>query len=395
MSTTSTMAASPGLLQLPPELLLNIATRLVGDPKDIHHARHLLSLALVCRQLAPVAREALCVNPILESRKVHTMLRLLFIHPELAVKIKTLTIETEMEGDEYQSTNLDRDLWRQCERHIQSLPALPFVRNNLKKWLDSGYFITRLLLTLLPTVLPNINQLYLGGAVLNNLPWVQNLVANKSFFGVYNFHTSLNWPPSAESDSDLVWVLHDIGPKLTALELPVDMWRYQDMWRMMKTPRFDELPTVFPKLRWLGVPHIAILPIMNMLRKEDGLRSLETLVLTDVFCICSVKTLTTLLLEKEQNPSLLPQLSEVKLYYRSEKNSINCVGDPGAVLFPKQLTHVGIQVYEYIPGCCLRVGDEYHHPWKYTKSEMDARQDERHSKLNKSSTTGSYCGCVR
>ena len=94
ISTISTMAASSGLLRLPPELLPNIAAQVVDSQKDIHHARHLLNLALTCRELAPVAREALCINTMLELRKIGAMLRFLFIHPELLVKIKTLTIET-------------------------------------------------------------------------------------------------------------------------------------------------------------------------------------------------------------------------------------------------------------------------------------------------------------
>ena len=392
MSTTSTMASSRGLLQLPSELLLNVAAHLVGDDKDIHRARHLLSLALVCRQLAPVAREALCVNPILETKRVAAMLRFLFAHPELAAKVKTLTIENAESGNgrpHEPIIHLDQDLRRQCKRHIESLPVLPLVRNKLKSWLDRSISIVQLLLTLLPTVLPNIDQLYLGGTVLNTLPCVQALIANK----IYPRDIAISRP--LESDLELALVVQDIAPKLTALELPVNMWRWDHYRHEIEAPRLVQLPTVFSRLRWLSVPHMAILPIIDTLRKEGGLQSLKTLVLTDVFCACPAKKFTTMLLEKEHNPSLLPRLSEVKLYHRSEKFSKQCVGDPGDEHSPQQLARVGIQVYEYIPRCCLRIGDEYHHPWKYTKSEIDARQDERHRKFKKSPFPDFYCGCDR
>ena len=372
------MAASPGLLQLPPELLLNIAIRLVGDPKDIHNARHLFNLALSCRKLAPIAREALCVNPILESRKVRAMLRFLFVHPELAVKIKTLTIETtEMEGHEYQSTNLDWDLWRQCERHIESLPALPFVRNKLKGWLDSGTFIPQLLLTLLPTVLPNIKQLYFGGAMLNYLPCVQVLISNKGFFN----EAALNWQPSTEPKWELEWLLLNMGPKLTALELPVDMWRCHvvyDFYVNVKAPQLTRLPSIFPNLRFLSVPYVAIMPIVDVLLKEMGLQSLETLVLTTVLCNCFVDSIMPLLLNKQQHPSLLPRLSSVMLYHRSVATQEHWCGPIMDEHSVEQLARIGIQVSEYMPQCCLRFGDEYHHPWKYTTDELDAWQIERH-----------------
>jgi hypothetical protein len=375
MSTTSTMATSTGLLRLPPELLLNVATHLVGDAKDVHHARHLLSLALVCRQLTPVAREALCVNPILESKKVRSMLRFLFIHPELAVKIKTLTIETtQIERDEHQTTNLDWDLWRQCERHIESLPALPFVKNKLKKWLDSGAFITQLLLTLLPTVLPNINQLYLGGALLHNLPCVQALISNKEFF----LDAGLEWGPVAEPKWEHEWLLLNMGPKLTALELPVDMWRCHNIYARMKAPELTRLPRTFPNLRFLSVSYVAMMHIIDVLLVEVGLQSLETLVLTTAACNCFVKSVIPLLLNKQHHPSLLPRLSSVMLYHRSVKTHESLyrpIVDEHSV---EQLARIGIQLSEYIPECCLRFGDEYHHSWKYTTNELDARQTERH-----------------
>jgi hypothetical protein len=375
MSTASTMAASPGLQRLRPELLLNIATRLVGDSKDVHHSRHLYNLALVCRQLTRIAREAMCINPILESKKVRAMLRSLFVHPELAVKIKTLTIETaQIERDEHQSTNLDWDLWGQCERHIESLPALPFVMNKLKEWLDSGAFITQLLRTLLPTVLPNIKQLYLGGALLKNLPCVQALISNKEFF----IDAALDWKPDAEPKWEHEWLLLNMGPKLTALELPVDMWRCHNMYVRMKAPELTRLPRTFPNLRFLSVSYMAIVHIIDVLLVEVGLQSLETLVLTTVVCNCFVESVIPLLLNKYHLPSLLPRLSSVMLYHRSvetHESLYRPIVDEHSV---EQLARIGIHVSEYIPECCLRFGDEYHHPWKYTTNELDARQTERH-----------------
>ena len=307
------------------------------------------------------------------------MLRFLFVHPELAVKIKTLTIETEMEGDEYQSTNLDWDLWRQCERHIESLPALPFVRNKLKGWLSNGTFIPQLLLTLLPTVLPNIKQLYSGGAMLNYLPCVQVLIFDKGFFN----KAALNWQPGAEPEWELEWLLLNMGPKLTALELPVDMRRCHDMYVRMKAPRLTRLPRIFPNLRFLSVPYVAILPIVDVLLKEMGLQSLETLVLTTVLCNCFVDSIMPLLLNKQQHPSLLPRLSSVMLYHRSAEIQEYFCGSTVDQHSVEQLARIGIQVSEYIPECCLRFGDEYHHPWKYTTNELDARQTERHIEYEK------------
>lgn len=91
---------------------------------------------------------------------------------------------------------------------------------------------------------------------------------------------------------------------------------------------------------------MAILPFIDTLREEDGLQSLETLVLTDVPCVCHVRAFTNWLLETEQNMSLLPRLSKVKLYYRPERNTKCCLDDPNDERSSEKLARVGIQVNE-------------------------------------------------
>jgi hypothetical protein len=206
---------------------------------------------------------------------------------------------------------------------------------------------------------------------LNNLPYFR-----KSFIRA----TTSNRAPNAAS----TWVLHDIRHKLTALELPVNIGYHSDDDFEIKVPQLDQLPRDFPNLCLLSIPYMAFGPIVDTLSEKDRLQSLEILVLTNVLCGCSVETLTTLLLKKDQKPSFLPRLSELKLYHRAEKYFKQSFGGTIDQRLPGHLARVGIQVHEYIPGCCLRIGDEYHHPRKYTKSEIDARQDKRHIKCYKS-----------
>jgi hypothetical protein len=42
------------------------------------------------------------------------------------------------------------------------------------------------------------------------------------------------------------------------------------------------------------------------------------------------------------------------------------------------LVNAGIEVREYDPDCCLRSGDEFYHPRKYTPDEIGKLEESRH-----------------
>ena len=280
---------------------------------------------------------------------------------------KKLTIETKetRKGKAYPEhiAHLQPDVLDHCKRHVRTLPLRKYVQDNMIASLKHDHFEDHgVLLALLLTMLPQLEQLYLGGSILLNFPLFRHMIPDE---------TDTDFAKPDWSDGpDLTWVVTLFGPKLTALELPIDLRRTPEanVWTPLS---ISQLTKYFPNLRWLSMPHMAATEITKTLCADVIPPKLETLVLTDARCNC-FEQFSRGLLDDDQEIPLFPQLSKVELYHRypaapTDENIVNTLAD------------AGIEVSEYIPDCCLRSGDEFYHPWKYTPAEIGALKDGRHA----------------
>ena len=363
------MGSQSGLLGLPAELQLLVTAYLVGDGKGAHNIRHLLNLSLTCCQLASVVREALCLSPVLQSSKVIQLLHFLFKYPNLMNKIKNLTIETKetRKDNAYPEriAHLESEVLDHCKRQVQNLPIRKFIQDNMIALLKVDRFEDHgVLLCLLLTMLPQLSHLYLGGSILVNFPLFRDMVPNepRDENGIHNS----GWADGP----DLTWVVGLINRKVTALELPVDLRRTPeaDTWMPLS---ISQLPNYFPNLRWLSIPHMAATGITKTLCSDVVSPNLETLVLTDARCNC-FGLFSDGLVDKNEETAVFPQLKNIALYHRYYEA-------PTDETVITKLASVGIEVSEYIPNCCLRSGDEFYHPWKYTPAEINALEASRHT----------------
>lgn len=369
------MSSSSGLLNLPTELQLQIAVYLVGDgkrnSKDDRTVRGLLNTALTCQQLASIAREALCTAPVLQSSKVDVLLAFLLKYPDLAQKIKHLTIETpetrKQESYPVLISHLAPDVLTHCKRHVRRLPIPKPLRNQMIALLKAPRFETHsTLLALLLTLLPHLERLYLGGSILLNFPLFAPLIPNEP--NDTDYHKP-DWAPGP----DLSWVLWLVGPRLTHLELPVDLRRSAEanVWTPLS---IVGLPAHFPRLEWLSIPHMAATEITKTSAGDVVSPLLRTLVLTDARCDCFEQFSRGLVREggrEEGGGILFPKLERVELYHRYPSPGTDAV-------VVDMLRNAGIEVFEYDPDCCLRSGDEFYHPWKYTPGEITGLEKSRH-----------------
>jgi hypothetical protein len=366
------MGSSISLLSLPVELQLQIAVYLVGDGKrdgkNDRPVRSLLNTALTCQQLASVVRQVLCTAPILQSSKVDILIAFLFKYPDLTNKIKHLTIETR------ETTNIDKAypahishlspcVLSACKRHVRHLPIRKYTEDQLIGLLKAPRFEDHsVLLALLLTMLPSLRHLYLGGSILLNLPFLRPMIPNEP--------DDTDWrKPDWTSGPDLSWVLDLIGPRLTHLELPVDLRRNPEanMWTALS---IVALPSYFPRLEWLSIPHMAATEITKTSARDVVPPRLHTLILTDARCNC-FEAFSRGLVHSETSDPVFPKLKRIEMYHRYPSPSAD-------VDVLEKLRNAGIEVFEYVPDCCLRSGDEFYHPWKYTPDEIRGLEESRH-----------------
>ncbi|KAJ4383684.1 hypothetical protein N0V86_001739 [Didymella sp. IMI 355093] len=371
------MDSTPSLLSLPTEVQLQIATHLVGDGKrrSKHDGKNhcpvqdLLNTALTCQQLALVGREALCSAPVLQSSKADVLISFLSKYPNLTKKIKCLTIETkETRKDKaypVHIAHLDLDVLKYCKRHVRRLPIRKYVQDSMIASLKAHRFEDHsVLLGLLLTMLPQLTRLYLGGSILLNFPLFRSMMPNEP--------EDTDWrKPDWAAGPDQTWILPLIGPQLTHLELPIDLRRSAEanIWTPLS---IRNLPYSFPRLQWLSIPHMAATEITQTHAEDVVPRSLHTLILTDARCTC-FGAFSRGLVPDEPSPSppIFPHLRRIELYYRYPSPGT----DPSVIA---KLARADIAVSEYIPACCLRSGDEFYHPWKYTAGEIGALEESRH-----------------
>lgn len=350
----SNIAIKCGILDLPTELHLNIATCIVGDAKNIHHARHLVNLALTCRKLAPVAQEALCLAPILQSRKVVQLLRFLFTNPKLASRIGTLTIETRetQTGNAFpmRVARLDPQLLDHCKRHILTMPVGKQHQDTLIGLIRRRTITTHgPLLALILTMLPNLKRLYTGGSILLNLPFLRAILRNPPTAA----EESPGWDPT---EPDLSWVLALVGPQLTALELPIDL-RRSARYRWTP-PSVSQLPEHCPNLTWLSVPQRTIAHGATTTCADLIPRRLSTLVLSDAQCKCLHVFNQGLHARDGSLMAPFSALRNVTVYHRCTTRGTN----EKAL---RKLATVGVELVQHIQQCYVRPRDAAWHPWKY------------------------------
>lgn len=102
---------------------------------------------------------------------------------------------------------------------------------------------------MLLTMLPHLSHLSLGGSILLNFPFLNFMLPDEP--------NSTHWRKSdLKSGLDMSWILKLVGPRLTVLELPIDLRRNLESttWTPLSISR---LPNFFPRLQWLSIPHMA------------------------------------------------------------------------------------------------------------------------------------------
>jgi hypothetical protein len=182
------------LLQLPDEILIQIALELRDDIAQPDPQRDMRSLATTCKQLTPIAREALFHAPILRSSKADLFLDVLFTYPTLRNKIKSLTIETKEAQAEFECVTKYRGgsgqsrTLRHSPSEARAITELHHRGSEAADWIETkeGWiadlqattFPTHgTLLTLIFIMLPHVEELYLGGFDALQLSHVSRLVA--------------------------------------------------------------------------------------------------------------------------------------------------------------------------------------------------------------------------
>ncbi|KAF3029147.1 hypothetical protein E8E12_000771, partial [Didymella heteroderae] len=213
-------------------------------------------------------------------------------------------------------------------------------------------------------MLPQLSHLYLGGSILLNFPFLRSIVPNEP--------NDTHWrKPDWPKGPDMTWILGLIGSRLTVLELPIDLRRNLEanIWTPLSV---SKLPTYFPRLQWLSIPHMVATEATRTSIRDVIPSGLHTLVLTDARCSC-FEQFSRDLVEAGSLTSRFPRLQKIALYYRYPS--------PGTdTRIMSMLRSAGIEFLEYSPDCCLRSGDEFRHPWKYTPDEIGKLEDSRHRK---------------
>jgi len=287
------------LLELPDEVLLQILHYL---PKSVKHPKpqaDLLNALSTSKQLAPLAREVLFCASILYSSKVDHFLASLFQYPDLRYKIRSLTIETKIRGmciGPNPIPALEPSLLSKAISHISTLATDPLTKQHFTESLHAGneYDGPSILLSLVMTMLPNLQELYLGGSILYNFPFLQPLLYHSSLFPA---HTP-----------DLGPLLPLFSHKLVVLELPND-FRTSPSSRSDYRGSVHGIPKYFPALRTLVLPSDNV---VYAYYKEVVPSKLERLILTD--CLGREAERWVKHVARAMT-TLFPNLAKVSLYH--------------------------------------------------------------------------------
>lgn len=381
LAASSHNATSSLLLQLPDELLLQIASSLPGTVPEPTQQRDLRSLALVCKRLAPIAQETLHERPIVYEQEAVTFLEHLFSDPAARKRVRSLTIEPKfdptLKDDLYRAPGnalpaLQPDLLQQCMLEIQNFP----IEAQTKEWwisdLSKDQNLYMPVLCLIVAMLPNLKHLYLGGSRWISFPFFRHV------------HEYSAWEsPNMTCLADL------LGGKLERLELS-----NFELCFCPCVPRPWTCPVAkyFPKLRWLAMS-TSVIDWNESDFVVNMPANLEEVVFRDNgFCTEFEEKLLKLSSLKQAS---FPNLKKVSVYWiedpeedarRDREHGFAAEGDPWytEAEFSEPLRAVGVEYLEYkcLPGSMNMKGFKYwasiwgpgNHPWCYSNEELLAAE---------------------
>ncbi|KAF2715494.1 hypothetical protein K504DRAFT_497368 [Pleomassaria siparia CBS 279.74] len=309
----------PQLMDLPNETLLDICQNTVGNPgenmnKDLH------SLALTNRIFTNIVREVLLQGPLLHftQRKADSLIATLFKYPKQAEKITSLEITTRIKYTDSirgrpitprRSPKLiryDSNFAQQCKDSVEKVKTS---RKNKAAWVtalmqdDAAAF-----LGLLITMLPNLNELLLGGGDLRYLPLLRDVKYKAS-----NSQALTNSKYAYLKD-----VLKLLHKNLTSLEMPFDRWFGAETYGQNRIPISPDF-SPFTNVRTL----IANEPILNLQFLTTTILPLrvERVIIVDA-SFEAENFIMDLLQERQERgiTSLYPNLRHVALYYEEPKS---------------------------------------------------------------------------
>jgi hypothetical protein len=369
--------ATKQFLPLPGEVLLNVAARLVNDPKLLCSNCDVISFGLVCRCFTPIAQEVLCQTIVLDSAKVNGLLRFLFKYPRLAFKVKSLEIKsTSTRSDDLMGFNhheihmppnipkLKGQFLQDCVRTVHESP---FDDNTKREWIANLKTTDSLthapLLCLLLFMVSNVEELYLGGCKLYDVPFLWDILA---IFVDVAIRKQL---------SGMRCILPALGSKLKILELPnitsFTVTRFR--------PRKDTLGPFaahFLCLKTLIIPEDKLgYPYMD---RDDGSyryvpASLERLIVVDSVDGARHPKLRVMILNKDLH---YPLLKEIKVFgcfdflvprpWKGDKyKTIHQVAAEAQITYtevsPKNFKHPSDTLPQHINN----------HIWRYTTEEIE------------------------
>jgi hypothetical protein len=363
------------LLGLPNEAVLRIFHYL---PKSVKHPKpqaDLLNLSLTCKQLAPLAREVLFTAPILHPCRIDTFLATIFKYPDIQSKIQSLTVESNkihrswMVSDDPRVWGQDAKISLRCAGILQASDLNEGIKQEYCQVLQRKYGWLGNLLSLVLILLPNLSSLSLGGAPFSH-PTFLNPVCGQDPY----LYPSL-------SKMDHIRTPPQLSAKLTFLELPSGV-------RLLGDAKGSR-PTFFPELRHLMLSFYAV---MGTSAEHIIPPKLETLVLTE----CTELLDHWLNKVAVAHRTSFPSLHSLSIYgqkfqtqdflflrHAMKRLGITCKSFPHSshVIYSTVAHEIfsltlnvfdGGLVYEYVPKRSGWSLCELHHPWFYTRVELDA-----------------------
>ena len=368
------------LLGLPNEALLRIFHYLLQSVKHPKPQADLLSLILTCKRLAPLVREVLFTTPILHPCKIDIFLTTLFKYPDLQSKIQSLALESNkihrswVISDPARVRGQDAEISSKCAGILHTLKLDEEVKQECIHVLQGKSGWLGNLISLVLILLPNLSSLYLGGTPLSYVNFLQPVLdQNLDLYQKF-------------SRSDHIRISSQVSAKLTFLELPRGL--------QLCGEAKGSLPTFFPELRHLILPYSSVIGTTpgGITPQYIIPPKLETLVLIGCSKYADVWLNKVTLAHGTCFPSLHSLstysrgfLTQYPLLLRDEMKRLGITCK--SFLYPSHVTYSTVahgtflltsdvfndgSVYEYVPKEDSWPLYELHHPWLYTRVELDA-----------------------
>lgn len=216
--------ATPSLLELPNELVLEVIDHLPYLPRD--RRTHLLALTTVCKRLHEISTALLLTTPYVNMSRTRRLVDKYMSRPDLAIKVRSLDLYTEeripapvpkpaqqFSKKKRSVIRKNKQLWKSYANLVRSTGVAEDVQ---KSWKDAiEHEDDKAWVGLLLAALPNLECVLLGGLALDYLENVDRLCT-----------TAILKDPRRTDLGGLApkSYLHDVflalGPRLRTLELP-------------------------------------------------------------------------------------------------------------------------------------------------------------------------------